>query len=36
MQFEQRIEIVNGELVKNEEYRYEDWDWEAVNPNMGG
>lgn len=36
MQFEQCIEIVNGELVKDEEYHYEDWDWEAVNPNMGG
>ena len=36
MQFEQCIEIVNCKLVKDEEYRYEDWDWEAVNPNMGG
>ena len=36
MQFEQCIEIINGKLVKDEEYRYEDWDWEAVNPNMGG
>ena len=36
MQFEQCIEIVNGELVKDKEYRYEDWKWEAVNPNMGG
>ena len=36
MQFEQCIEIINGELLKDEEYRYEDWDWEAVNPHMGG
>lgn len=36
MQFEQCIEIVNGKLVKDEQRNYDDWYWEAVNPNMGG
>ena len=37
MCFVQRIEIVNGTLVRNEETKYnESWDWEADFPNMGG
>lgn len=37
MCFVQRIEIVNGELVRNDETKYEeDWNWEADFPNMGG
>lgn len=36
MQFAQYIEIVNGELIKNNEIKFDDWDWECIMPNMGG
>ena len=36
MEFEQEIEIVNGELVKDDEIKYDDWLWECPMPNMGG
>lgn len=36
MEFRQRIEIINGEIVKDEETKYKDWNWEADFPNMGG
>lgn len=36
MKFEQEIEIVDGEIVKNEEIEYDDWYWECPMPNMGG
>ena len=36
MQFAQIIEIINGELVKDQEVKFDDWDWECVMPNMGG
>ena len=36
MEFRQRIEIINGEIVKCEETKYKDWNWEADFPNMGG
>ena len=36
MQFRQEIVIINGELVKDEETKYDDYDWECEFPNMGG
>ena len=36
MEFEQEIEIVNGELVKDDEITYDNWLWECPMPNMGG
>ena len=36
MQFAQIIEIVNGELIKDQEIKFDDWDWECLMPNMGG
>lgn len=36
MQFKQVIEIVDGEIVQDEDIQYNDWDWEAECPNMGG
>lgn len=36
MQFAQIIEIVNGELTKDQEIKFDDWDWECLMPNMGG
>ena len=36
MEFQQEIEIVNGELVKDYEITYDNWLWECPMPNMGG
>ena len=36
MRFGQDIEIINGEIVKNEEFKYKDWLWECPFPWMGG
>ena len=36
MQFAQIIEIVNGELIRDQEIKFDDWDWECLMPNMGG
>lgn len=36
MQFSQVIEIVNGEILKDEEIHYDDWDWDCPCPRMGG
>ncbi len=36
MQFAQIIEIVDGELIKDQEINFDDWDWECLMPNMGG
>lgn len=36
MQFAQDIEIVDGELVKCREIKYDAWTWECPMPNMGG
>lgn len=36
MQFMQDIEIVDGEIVKDEEIKFNNWDWECPMPNMGG
>ena len=36
MQFCQDIEILGGEINKNEEIKYDDWDWECPFPQIGG
>ena len=36
MEFEQYITVINGELVKNEEKEYTDFQFEAINPELGG
>lgn len=36
MEFAQIIEIVGGELIKDQEIKFDDWNWECVMPNMGG
>lgn len=36
MQFCQDIEIIGGEITKNEEIKYDDWDWDCPFPRMGG
>lgn len=36
MEFEQYITVVNGELVKNEAREYTDFQFEAINPELGG
>lgn len=36
MEFNQNIEIHKGEIVKNEEIKFQDYTWECTNPNIGG
>ena len=36
MEFSQIIEIVNGNLIQNEEVKYDNWDWDCPCPLMGG
>lgn len=38
MQFNQDIEIVNGEIIKDEEINFKDKDyrWDCIMPNLGG
>lgn len=36
MEFAQIIEIVDGELCKDHEIKFDDWKWECIMPNMGG
>lgn len=36
MEFNQNIEIVNGELVRDEEIKYDDYFWECPCPDLGG
>lgn len=36
MEFKQVIEIVDGEIVQDEDIQYQDWNWEAEFPHMGG
>ena len=36
MEFEQYITVVDGELVRNEEKVYDDFQFEAINPKLGG
>ena len=36
MQFNQNIEIVDGQIIKDEELTFDNYDWECICPNMGG
>lgn len=36
MEFFQDVEIVGGEMVRNDVKKYDDWDWECQMPRMGG
>lgn len=36
MEFNQDIEIIDGEIVKDEEIQFDDYQWECVCPTMGG
>lgn len=36
MEFEQYITVVNGKLARDEERTYTDFQFEAINPNLGG
>lgn len=36
MEFNQDIEIVNGEIIKNETIKFEDYEWECIEPYVGG
>lgn len=36
MQFNQFIEIIEGEIVKNEFIQFDDYIWECINPTLGG
>lgn len=36
MQFSQIVEIMGGEIVKNESIEYDDWDWDCPCPTLGG
>lgn len=36
MEFNQDIEIVNGQIVKDEEIKFDDYRWECICPTMGG
>lgn len=34
--FNQIIEIINGEITKDEEVQFEDYNWDCICPNIGG
>jgi len=36
MCFEELVEIINGEITKDETIEYEDWNWECPRPDLGG
>ena len=36
MEFNQIIEIIDGEVTKNEELRFDDYIWDCICPKMGG
>lgn len=36
MEFNQDIEIINGEIVKNDFIKFDDYSWECTNPRKGG
>lgn len=36
MQFVRTVEIIHGELSKNETQTFDDWDWDCPFPRMGG
>ena len=36
MEFNQDVEIVKGEVIKNEEITFDDYEWECIRPHIGG
>ncbi len=36
MEFNQDIEIINGEIIKDEEIKFDDYRWKCVCPTVGG
>lgn len=36
MQFNRNVEIINGEILKDEEINFDDYKWECICPNIGG
>lgn len=36
MEFNQDIEIVKGQIVKDVEINFDDYEWECINPTLGG
>jgi hypothetical protein len=36
MQFNQDVEVIKGEVIKNQEITFDDYQWECINPNLGG
>lgn len=36
LEFGEEIEIVDGEVIKNEEFTYDNWDWDCPFPWFGG
>ena len=36
MEFNQVIEIIDGKILKDEEFHFEDYQWDCICPNMGG
>lgn len=36
MCFNQIIEIIDGEITKDEEIKFDDYNWDCICPNVGG
>ena len=36
MCFNQIIEIIDGEITKDEEVKFDDYNWDCICPNVGG
>lgn len=36
MEFNQEIEIVNGQIIKDNKIKFDDYEWECICPNIGG
>lgn len=36
MRFSQIVEIVDGEIIQDEEIKYDEWEWDCPCPDMGG
>lgn len=36
MEFNQDVEILKGEIIKNDEFKFDDYQWECIDPRIGG
>ena len=36
MEFNQDIEIIKGKIIKDDEIKFENYQWECIEPNLGG